>query len=155
MKSDKVLNVLERRAVTAARAAERAMDGRNFVMRYHPLFSLSALPWCVLIVAIAVLLQVIDAVWPAVLCYVLGGLLLLLMLDWLLWRATVDETGITVCRLLLIKRRLQRSQLDGVRLQGQQRTEGQKLILHFGDKKAEFVPEMIGFALLQQWAKQK
>lgn len=154
-KSEKFLSVLERRAAREARKAEQTLQQGCFIMRYHLLYWLSALPWTVICLALAVALHLLDVLYLAVICDVMAAALGYLLLDWLTWRAKVNEEGIIVKRFGVTCRRLNWTELGQVRLQGEKTSDSKTMILMGGKKPLRFVSEMIGFELLHQMAQKK
>jgi hypothetical protein len=155
-RSEKYLNVLERFAGKKAREAEGKMDAGHFEMRYQLFFVLSVIPWFLIMLFVALVCHlVLEVVWLAVFCDLLAAILLYLLVDWASWRARVDDTGITVCRLFFFQKRMERGAIRNVRLQGQKNSEAKKLILSDGNTELHFVSEMVGFELLFEWTKKR
>ncbi len=155
-RSEKYLNVLERLAGKKAREAERVMDTEHFEMRYQFFFVLSATPWFLIMLFVALVCHwVLEVLWLAVFCDLLAAILLYLLVDWASWRARVDETGITVYRLFFLRKRMERRAIRNVRLQGEKSSEAKKLILTDGNTELRFVSEMVGFELLFEWTKKR
>ena len=155
-KTEKYLSVMERRAIKAARKMEQNMDGECFEMHYHPLFALSAAPWCAMMLALAVISHtIISVLWLSVVCYAIGAVLLYFLIDWLSFRANIDGEQLTVRRLWIFQKKYLRTEITSVQLLAEKNSDSKKMILSFGEKKLSFVSEMIGFELLYTWINAK
>ncbi len=154
-KSEKLLSVLERRAEREARKAEQSLKKEHFTMRYHPLYCLSALPWLLICVALAVAFHWMDVLYLALICDGMALLLAYLLLDWLTWRAQVNEQGIAVKRWGLFCRELEWKEIERARLQGEKSSSSKTLIVTAGKTSLRFVSEMIGFEPLCQMVQTK